>query len=231
MAKETVLITGSSKGLGRSLALQFSKKGYNVIIHGRNKDDLEKVKEEVVSNDVSCDIVVGDISDIKTINQLAKIAKEKNISILINNAAIMSRDFVQDLKDKEIDEVLNINLSSIIKLTTRIYTFLLEKKSGMIININSTAGIGPSEKHALYSASKYGLKGFTDCLRIEAKKNNVRVLGVYPAGMWTTFHERAGGRKGIEKTMKTEEVAEIIFNLVGYDSVHINEIMLDRMYR
>ena len=101
----------------------------------------------------------------------------------------------------------------------------------MIININSTGGIGSSEEHGLYSASKWGLRGFTDCMRKEAKKNNIRVLGVYPAGMWTTFHDRIGGRKNIEKTMKTEEVAEIIYNLVGYDSVHIDEIRLDRMYR
>jgi short-subunit dehydrogenase len=231
MSDKSVLITGSSKGLGKSLALLFSKKGYNIIIHGRNKKDLELVRTQVLKNKVSCDIVMGDLTGLKTIDALAKIAQKKGISILINNAAIMHRGNVESLTDKETDEVLNVNLASIIKLTKRIYSFFLKEKLGMIININSTAGQFASKEHALYCSSKYGLKGFTDALRLDAKPNNIRVLGVYPAGMWTTFHDRAGGRKNIERTMKTEEVAQIIFDLVGYDSVHIDEISLNRMYR
>ena len=230
MVKETILITGSSKGLGKALALKFSKEKYNIILHGRSKEDLDIVKKEILKNKVSCDVVIGDISDINTIENLKEIARNKRISILINNAAIMSNGLVENIKDNEVDEVLNINLAAIIKLTRQVYSYFLEKKSGMIINILSTGALNSSEQHSLYCASKYGLRGFTDCLRIEAKQKNIRVLGVYPAGMWTTFHNRVGGKKDITQTMKTEEVANIIFNLVGYGSVHISEILLERMY-
>lgn len=230
MAKKTVLITGSNRGLGKSLAQIFSEKGYDIILHGRKKKELNQVKKEVLKNNVSCKIVSGDISKRKTINELAKVAKKEDLDILINNAGIMSQDFLPEIKDEEIEKVLEVNLSSIIKLTKRIYSFFSKKKSGMIININSTAGMKPSEKRTLYSASKYGLKGFTDCLRLEAKKNNIRVLSVHPGGMQTRFFDRVGG-KDVKKAIKTEEVAEIIFNLVGYDSAHIDEIVIDRMYR
>jgi len=149
----TVLITGSSKGLGKSLALVFSKNNYNIILHGRDKKALEDVKKLVIANNVECDIVIGDLTDIKTIEDLSKVAKEKDISILINNAGILSKGSVEDLKDEEIDKVLEVNLGSVIKLTRRIYNHFLKKKSGMIINIISTAGYNPDEELSIYTIS------------------------------------------------------------------------------
>ncbi len=228
MDRKTVLITGSSKGLGRALALQFSKNGCDIIIHGRNRKDLENVKEEVLKNNVYCNVVIGDVTSVKTIEELAKIAKIKDIFVLINNVGIASKSLLQEVNDKEIDEVINVNLLSIMKLTARIYRFFVSKKSGIIININSTGGISCSEDGIIYCTSKHGLKGFTDSLRINAKKNNIKVVGVYPAGMWTTFHNKVGGRKNIETTMKPEEIAEIIFDTVKHNSVHPDELLLTR---
>ena len=105
MIRKTVLITGSSKGLGRALALHFSKNSYDVIIHGRNRKDLENVKEEVLKNNVNCNIVIGDVTDLKTIEELAKMAKIKDIFVLINNVGIASKCFLQDVNDKEMDEI------------------------------------------------------------------------------------------------------------------------------
>ena len=146
MVRKTVLITGSSKGLGRALALHFSKNNYNIIIHGRNRKDLENVKEEVLKNNVDCNVIMGDVSDIKTIEELAKTAKIKDISVLVNNIGIASKGLLQDVNDKEIDEVLNVNLLSIMKLTARIYPFFVSKKSGTIYQkITSRCGRAPSE--------------------------------------------------------------------------------------
>ncbi|MBM3233416.1 MAG: SDR family oxidoreductase [Candidatus Liptonbacteria bacterium] len=231
MSKGTVLITGSSKGLGRALALKFSKNNYSLILHGRNKGDLESVKKEVCKSGVECIVLAGDLKENKTIVRLAELVEQKEIDILINNAAIMSKALVEKIEDSEVDEVINSNLMSVIKLTKRIYSYFLTKKSGMIIQINSTGGLDTSIEHGVYAASKYGLKGFTDALRIEARPRGIRVLGVYPGGMRTTFHNRVGGKKDSDKAMDVEEVAEIIFNLVGYDSVHVKDIVLERMYR
>jgi short-subunit dehydrogenase len=231
MSQGTVLITGSSKGLGRALALIFSKKGYSLVLHGRNKRDLEELKGQVTKNKVECTLVTGDLVEKKTIEQLAKVAQEKKIDILINNAAIMSKASVENIDDAEADLVLATNLASVIKLTRRIYTYFLTKGKGMIIQINSTGGLDTSSEHGVYAASKYGLKGFTDSLRIEARPQGIRVLGVYPGGMKTTFHNRAGGKKDVDKAMDVDEVADIIFNAVGYDTVHVKEIVIERMYR
>ena len=230
MEKKTILITGSNKGLGKELALIFAKNNYNIIIHGRNKADLDNVKAELEKLGSTVEIVVGDLQDSKTIEELSNKAKENNIDILINNAGIMSVNLGENNTDEEINEVINTNLISPIRLTTRIYSHFLEKKSGIIININSSHGIMTAEKHSLYCATKHGLKGYSDSLRAEAKPNNIRVIDIHPAGMWTTFFERVGGRKSYDKTMRPNEVAKCIFNLIGPESVHVNELVLSRMY-
>ena len=227
MKRETALITGSSKGLGENLALNFSKNNYNVILHGRNEQKLEKVKNEILKNKVECYMVSGDIRLDKTLNELTKIAKEKDLSILINNAGIDLESPFQNLSESRLEEVLYTNLISPIKLINQIYPFFLEKKSGTIININSIDGFKAKPLRSIYCASKYGLKGFTDSLRFEAKKNNIRVIGVYPSGMNTDMAKAAG--LNVDKCMNTDEVAEIILSCCkSYSSASVDELVINR---
>jgi short-subunit dehydrogenase len=228
MAK-TVLITGSSKGLGRALALVFSKNGYDIILHGRT--GLDKVKKEVLKNKVKCYTVKGDITNSKVISKLTKAARDRKIDILINNAGIISNKLL-DASDKEIEAVLNINLVSVIKLTNKIVPMFKRRKKGMIININSTAGLGLESN--IYGVSKVGLKAYTDSLRKELKtKYNVRVLEVYPGGIATTLHYRidkawAQKRLKTKQLMKPQEVADLIYSLTRDNSVHVDSIKITR---
>jgi len=227
MTKEFVLITGSSKGLGESLALAFSQNNYNIILNGRNEQNLEKVRKKVVENNAECYVVKGDLNSEDTINELVRIAKEKNISILINNAGIDLEGVFENVSQSDLERVLNTNLFSLIKLTNHIYKFFIEKKSGTIININSIDSLKPKPLKAVYCASKCGLKGFTDSLRFEAKKNNIRVLDVYPGGMKTEMSASAG--KDLSKSMETSEVAQLILNSCkSYPSASIDELIINR---
>ena len=227
MVKEFVLITGSSKGLGESLALVFSQNNYNIILHGRNEQNLEKVREKIIENNVECFVVVGDITSNETINELSRIAKEKNISILINNSGIDSDSVFQDVSQLELERVLNTNLTAPIKLISQIYGFFIEKQSGTIININSIDGFKVKPEKAVYCASKYGLKGFTDSLRFEAKKNNVRVIGAYVSGMKTDMSGAA--EKDLSKCMEPIEVAQLILNSCkSYPSASVDELIINR---
>ena len=182
---KTVLITGSSKGLGEALALEFAKNGYNIILNGRNKKELENVKNKILKKHVKCYSVCGDIRATKTINNLYKVAKSKTISILINNAGIGFKYSLESVTDKQINETIDTNLLSLIKLTKKIYTFFLKKREGTIININSISGLENQELRSIYCASKWGLRGFTDTLKLEAKKNNIGIIGVYPSRIKT----------------------------------------------
>ena len=226
MKNKSVLITGSSKGLGEELALVFASNNYDVILHGRNKADLARVKEKVSKMAVNCYILDGDLRLDKTIDELYKLAKEKDVSVLINNAGtdLKPQDAGPDLKlplneidDRQIDEILITNLIALIKLTKRLYTLFLDKGYGTIININSLSGLEPQELKSTSCASKWGLRGFTDSFRLEADKHKVRVLGVYPSRIKTKEYFTFG--------MEPQEVAQKIY--AAYNNTNINEIKLD----
>ncbi len=227
MSRESVLITGSSKGLGRELALVFSQNNYNVILHGRNETDLEDVRKKVLENNVDCYIVQGDIGLSSTIKELSRIAKEKDISILINNAGISSSELFEDSDTGRLEEMLKVNLFAPIKLTRDIYPLLVKKRKGTIININSVDAQTAKEKKVVYCATKWGLRGFTESLKREAKKNNIRIIGVYLGGMKTAMYDSAGADSSM--CMEPPHVARIIYNITQTPpDVNVDDITINR---
>ena len=222
----TVLITGSSRGLGKELALVFAQNNHSIILHGRSKEDLARVKEEVAKTGVNCYPIGGDLRLDKTVEDLYKLAQEKDISVLVNNAGADLRPEdagpeqklpLNEIVDEQIDEIIGTNLIAPIKLTRRLYTFFLDKGQGTIININSLSGLEPHHFRSLYCASKWGLRGFTDSLRLEAAKHSIRVLEVFPSRIKTKAHFTFG--------MEPQEVAQKIY--AAYENTGINEIRLD----
>lgn len=217
---KTVLVTGSNRGLGKELALEFSK-NYNVIIHGRDLESLKNVYDKLPKCRRS--MVRGDIRDKKTLDCLEVMAKggrfnEGNLDILVNNAGIYSGN----LKD-----VMDVNFFAPIDLTERVLPIFKSKKNGLIVNINSIAGKQGSKGECAYSASKHALKGYFDSLRYDVTKHGIRILNVYLGGMNTQMTK---GRENQELLMNPQEVARVIVkNCELYSSLNINEISIGRI--
>lgn len=183
--KKTVLITGSARGLGKRLALVFADNNYDVILHDRTEDDLKEIKEEISKKKVNYFTLTGDLRKDSTIDKLAEIAKEKNTSVLINNAAIVRSGFpLISLSYDRIEEMIETNLLVPIKLCKKIYP-ILKANRGTIININSLVGREPKKFRTLYSASKCGLRGFTNSLRFEAGEDDIKVINIYLSKVMT----------------------------------------------
>lgn len=220
MKNESVIITAASKGLGRAIAFEFAKNGYNLILNARNKDLMEQTLEELKKNfkDISYESVIGDIRDIEVLDKLCESGKKMNATILVNNAAIPSRGVnFEELDDSYIDENIGINLIAQLKLSLRLYKWFIENKKGCIINMNSIVGIEPKHNHNVHSASKWGLDGFSKCLRIEAKKYNIRIISVYPTRIKTSPEYEYG--------MEPQYVAEKIMDC--YLNKNDDELILD----
>ncbi len=217
---ESVIITGSAKGLGKAMAFAFAKNGFNLILNGRNKDKLEETVEELKGKfkDISIEVIMGDIRDREVLDDFYESAKNMNATILVNNAAIPSlgKNF-EELDDAYIDENIGINLIAQLKLSLRIYKWFIENKKGCIININSIVGIEPKPNHNVHSAAKWGLDGFSKCLRLEAKKYNLRVMSIYPTRIKTIVEYEYG--------MEPEFVAERIIDC--YINNKEDELILD----
>jgi len=225
MPRKSVLITGSSKGLGRALAAHFSNQNYDIILHGRNEPELKMQKNLLTANKdypLICDIVKGDLLSQNTIAELYAVAEKRDIDILINNAAIYCKKPFKEMTVIEIRRMIEVNLTAPIILTASIYHLFLKKRSGMIININSIAGKKTNELESLYCATKHGLRGFSASFQTEANRNNIQLIDVYLGAMNTAItKERADHNILIEP----QEVARAIYNICkNHESLRITEV-------
>ena len=158
--KGTVLITGSSSGLGKHLVTKFKSEGHKVIEHNGRKDH--------------------DLAILKDIYKLAMKAREHDVKILINNAAVTCPSIkLEDYNIDLIQNMIDVNLKAPI-----ILSYLLIYELDSIININSMVGLETKQPRTLYSATKWGLRGFSNSLKAENEK--IEILDVYPTNIKTT---------------------------------------------
>lgn len=226
MMPKTVLITGSSKGLGRKLAFVFAKNKHNVIIHGRNPQDMAEVADEILKSGVVCDAVLGDLSSQKTIDNLYEIAAKRDLDILINNAGMYAHKAFGEMSEKELKRIIEVNLIAPALLTMKIYPMMKERKSGTIINISSMAATVANELEAAYCASKHGLRGFTRSFRYEATRHGVRMISIYLGAMRTSM---TAYREDHKELIDPYEAAREIFSTCkDYESLIVEEIGLRR---
>ena len=185
-----VLVTASSKGLGKAIAKEFASQGYYVILHGRDENRLRSTQEELGVSVI--DAIVGDLRSDVTVEKLYEVSKER-ISVLVNNAAIPCYGLPLDkMSEDQVWESLETNLVAPIKLTKKIYPLLKQQGYGSIININSIVGKEPKKFRSVHSATKWGLKGFTKSLRLESNDHNVKLINVYPTQIKTVKEHTFG---------------------------------------
>ena len=222
LKNKVILITGASKGLGKSLVELLSTCDTRIIALARsiNSTNLPKEVTKIPCN----------VRDLLSIDLAFKtIDKDfKKIDILIN---CVGRALVKPLEDtsrEEIMDVFGINLKGNIYIAQEVYKRMLPHKSGQILNVVSTSGIRARENETIYAASKWGLKGFTDSLRAEAKPNGIKVLGVYPGGMRTDFWSILPD-KDISKYMDPALIAKHIVNMLDTEgSISPTDLVIDR---
>jgi len=186
MARECALITGSGRGLGRDLAHIFAENDHDIILNARNKENLESVSKEIEKLGVNCYSKGGDIRDVGTRILLSDLAQDKSVSVLINNAGAPSLNKpYEQVGYEEIEEMIETNVLAPMKLIRSIYPTMIKQGKGTIININSICGYECKETKITNCASRWGLRGFTGGLRLEADKHGIKVIGVYPTRIKT----------------------------------------------
>lgn len=226
MIPKTVLITGSSKGLGRSLAFNFAANKFNIILHGRDQPAMAEVADEILKKGVVCDAVLGDLSSEKTIDNLYEVAKKRDLNVLINNAAMYAHKPFSEMTAKELKRIIEVNLIAPALLIMRIYPIMKTKKSGTIINISSVAATVGNELEAAYCASKHGLRGFSRSFWYEASRNGIRMMSISLGAMRTSM---TAYREDHAQLIDPYEVAIKIFNACKeYESLNVEELSLRR---
>ena len=186
LAGQTVLITGAGSGIGRALAIEASRRGMKLTIVGRRREPLEETRCQLVAPAESL-AVVADVTSPAGRQRLRTQVAEMwgYLNLLVNNAGIIAAGPLSDLRDGDLDRLIATNLSAPIALTRELLPLLRAGTPSRVINVGSLAGDIALPLFASYSATKFGLRGFSNALRRELKGLGIGVTHVAPRGVQT----------------------------------------------
>ena len=190
-----VLITGASSGFGAEAARQFACQGSVVVLAARRADRLNALEGEIRSAGGQAFALPLDIAEPARIEDAVRslIDRFGRVDILFNNAGFGRLDWLEQLEpEREIAGQLQVNLTGLILLTRALLPHMYRRGAGHIINMSSVAGWFAAPLYTVYSASKYGVRGFTEALRREARPHGVQVSGIYPGPAATEFGLHTG---------------------------------------
>lgn len=189
---KTIWITGASSGIGKAIALAFSKQGANLILSARNKENLNGVKEQCAEpNKVK--VLPLDLSDYTSFDEKVKSAISffNGVDILVNNGGISQRSLAIETKLEVDQKIFEINYFGTIALTKALLPHFVAKNSGQIVVITSVTGKIGTPLRSSYAASKHALHGFFDSLRSEVYDNNIGITLVCPGFVNTDVSKNA----------------------------------------
>ncbi len=230
---QTVLITGSSRGLGRSIAIKYAQNNYNIIInYNKSKKEAEELKEELKKYNIETILIKADITKEEEIKQMIKkaIQKFQKIDVLINNAAIAIDTIFEEKNKKNFQKIIDTNLIGPFLISKYVAQHMLEQKQGNIINITSTNGIDTYYPESLdYDASKAGLISLTHNLAVNyAPFINVNAIAAgwintdMNKNMDEKFKHQEENKILLKRFAQPEEIADVVYFLSTKEAKYIN---------
>ncbi|MCT2535416.1 3-ketoacyl-ACP reductase [Aquibacillus koreensis] len=213
---KTAIVTGAGRGIGRSTAIALAKEGVNVGLIGLSLENLEKVAAEITeSYAVNISAASANVADLDAVTHAVDHIKADlgPIDILINNAGTAKFGGFLDLAPNEWENIIQVNLMGVYNVTRAVLPEMIERKTGDIINISSTAGQKGAPVTSAYSASKFGVLGLTESLMLEVRKHNIRVTALTPSTVVTDLANESNLITGDpERVMHPEDLAELVIS-------------------
>jgi 3-oxoacyl-[acyl-carrier protein] reductase len=213
LKNKNALITGAGKGIGKAIALALAKEGVNIILVARTQEEIDSVAAKVRSLRVKALAITADVADINSVNAAVEkaLAEFGTIDILINNAGIAAFGKFLELEPTDWERIIQVNLMGTYYMTRAVLPNMIERQTGDIINISSTAGLSGNALTSAYSASKFAVLGLTESLMQEVRKHNIRVTALTPSTVATDMAKELKLTDGNPETvMQAEDMAELI---------------------
>ena len=229
---KVALITGATRGIGKEIALELARSGFDIAANCRKiSDDLNDLKKEIESNNVRCEFVEADVANFEQCENMVKQTIEKfgRIDVLVNNAGITKDGLIMRMKKEDFEAVIDINLTGTFNVTRNVVPCMIKQKSGRIINLSSVVGVAGNAGQTNYSASKAGVIGFTKSLAKEVASRNILVNAVAPGFIDTDMTKVLSDsvKEGINEQIplkrmgSPKEVAKVVKFLSSEDSSYI----------
>jgi 3-oxoacyl-[acyl-carrier protein] reductase len=208
LKNSVALITGGSSGIGRAIAQSLVSSGARVAITGRDKGRLTEAAKQLGAHPIHADVAVeADVE--RTYREV--LSQFGDLDILVNNAGIGFFKNLVDFDLKEFEAVFATNVTGAMLMAREAAKHFIKKQRGNIVNIASTAGLRGAPGGTAYYASKFALRGMTECWRAELRKHNIRVFLVNPSEVLSNFMATAGlTQKENATKLRSEDIAYIV---------------------
>jgi short-subunit dehydrogenase len=234
--KYTAIVTGSTRGIGKETALLLLQKGLNVIISSRSQQSVDNVIQEIHDKFPSKkENVLGlkcDVSKCSNVKSLVDVSVKTfgKIDILVNNAGIVYFKSIMDITEEEWNKTIDTNLKGVFLFTKEVLPYMIENKSGVIVNVSSGAGKSGFPNLSAYSASKFGVIGFSESIAKEVADYNVKVMAICPGGVDTKMIDDIvdnGYNLSNRNLMKPEQVAKKIYDMIFNQKDYYNGQLIE----
>ncbi|MGG0858317.1 3-oxoacyl-[acyl-carrier-protein] reductase [Bacillus pumilus] len=193
LTNKTAVVTGASRGIGRSIAIDLAKNGANVVVnYSGNAAKANEVVDEIKALGQQAFAVKADVSNAEEVQALMKQAIDTfgSIDILVNNAGITKDNLLMRMKENEWDDVININLKGVFNCTKAVTRQMMKQRSGRIINLASVVGVCGNPGQANYVAAKAGVIGLTKTTAKELATRHITVNAVAPGFISTDMTDK-----------------------------------------
>lgn len=191
LTDRVAVVTGSTRGIGRAIALEFARHGAKVVVSGRNRERAEQVCEEIRSDGGTAIAVIGDVANMQDAETLIKTAVGEfgKVDILVNNAGITKDNLLMRMSEADWDAVININLKGTFNCIKAVTRQMMKQRYGRIVNITSVVGEIGNAGQANYAASKAGIIGLTKSVARELASRNITCNAIAPGFIETDMTE------------------------------------------
>lgn len=225
-----VVVTGAGSGLGACIAKKFSEGGDKIILLDISQEGMEKVAAEL-PGETECHVL--DISNKQAVDEVfAEVYKNnETVDRLINCAGVGKYDLAENIDEKFVDLMIDINLKGTIFATQAVLPKMKDLNAGYIINVVSMSGVRANPTESVYCGSKFGVEGFSKAVAIELEKTNIRISNFYMGNMATNLWK--GDRADeMPKFIKPEDMADLIYvNTKLRDNLVVEEVRVKNFIR
>jgi len=237
-SKKTVLVTGSSRGIGKAIAIKFADNGFNVVLNCiKNFEMMQELECDLKAQGVDCLSFGCDVSDYlsaeKMFNEIGR--KFGGVDVLVNNAGVLSYGLFNTSEPSEWEPLIRNNFFSVLNCSHLSIPYMLQKGEGSIVNVSSIWGCAGASCEAIYSASKGAINAFTKSLAKELGPSGIRVNAIAPGAIDTDMiaHFSEEERADIEDMIplsrygQPREVADMVYSMSQSTYLNGQIILLD----
>ena len=222
--KPVAVITGASEGIGRALSVKLASEGYTTVLAARSKPNIRETADLVSKVGGEYLVVPTDITAEAEVESLfSQASKVGELALLVNNAGVATFKAVEEITLEEWQTMMDVNLTGAFLATREAVKLMKKSKAGHIIFINSFSGKRALSWGSGYSATKYGLRGFADTVRIELRKSNVKVTSVFPGAVDSSWWDKFDFDFPRDQMVTVDNVVEAVWAAIAQEGRSVIE--------